>query len=638
MELKVSAPPPPPPTPTMMPARKRGRPRKHVATTTSRPHPAVAQTTSKNNNNMNSTTSDRHIVPPTDNFSLKPAFAPSSYSRQSLDVPKTPTKSLQHSTPLSSSPPNDVIIISAGNDSEEEVDIFVDPRSQSSPPASQPQKNVLEEIPMPPPPLQPQTPIRSHTTYQPFPTLLNSRSHVDPSVLFNNATNGFNGLSVQGLSSSPPKSSSSYFCSSPSTPKTFSNIIHSSPLYPGFRSSPVHGTSPSSLPHLVPFAPGSKYPHIQAKGSRRVKGIDGLPKLGFEALAKARQRKLKKKRRKSFGSRFKSSPEKSLYHRRRNFLNSRRDRNLTASSPIFPGSPKFGDALHFSPKALHGDAPRGLGIIDLGSLRIPLPKPRRISLSVDTEGRAIIDQEFSPVKHTCQAPTEVLDRRYESSEEEDEDYEESYESESGVENSPTPRKARSILSTSTAFSESIPFLAPPFSHKPQLPNETPNSVSSLSPFTDRAPMQSPTSSPLHSPLAFGRFLRTPSKLSKRQNLDDVFPELNSPRVSATPGNRIKSKNLLNSQIEDKTEEKISAPKCLNAREAFAQALQGKNGAENKQLAQTPPRKFAASFSSGLGLGQPKSNLGHLLSASTSPTFEDFMFEGYEDWTESPSKF
>lgn len=607
-------------------------------------------------------------------------------------TPSTPTK--RHTAPLSSSPPTTLAAIS-DYESEEDVDIFVDPRSRPSPPTSQAPKNVLEEISMPPP-AYPQTPKRSLNAYQSFSPAMNS-CHVDPSVLFNSSTNGHGHhtghSSSHILSSSPPKPMPSHMWNSPSTPKTFSTIIHSSPLYPGFRSSPIHG-SPSSLPHLVPYAPSSRTPFGRSNRSFRT-----LPKLDFEALAKAgRRHRVTKRSRKTFGSNSsarhsratKVSPNKSLYFRRRDFLNSRREKNMTASSPIFPGSPKFEDALHFhSSRLMFG---KGGLCVDLGlttKQQQPTFKPRKISLSVDNEGRAIVSQEAeaAAVKPAPIPPVETLDSRYESSEEEDDEEEEEEEAEdefgseyidSDVQNSPTPKKAGMFPSISSSFHGSPRQLAPPFFHKKQSqqqqqpPNGSPTSVSSSSPKTDFASMQSPISSPLHSPLLF-KSPRFSSGLPKRQqNLEDVFPDINTPvataKKSKVPATVEAASPGAPPRVEPTSskphfppleklsnrEEKPMGPKILNAREAFAHAInnssRGSGGAGNDmgdKMHYTPARSFSAAFGSGLGLSpgpcslpKPDFPLAPLSSShvTSTPTFEDFMFDGYDDWAKSPSRF
>lgn len=225
----------------------------------------------------------------------------------------------------SSSPPSRTLYY---GDSEEELEddnkiIYKDPLPQPYCPSSPVPHNILGEITVP---QLPHTPSTDSTLFHHPSSLSTHKTHVDPVMLFHNKTmGGFNTWSIPlaSLSSSPP----SQHRPSPSTPKTFSNIIYSSPLYQGFRSSPVHGNSPSSIPQLLPytFKPQKKSSPIQQQAKTLSKALD------FEKLVKRKQansqcRKGGKKKQKTMKV-FGKAPDGStslIYSRRRDFLASRR--------------------------------------------------------------------------------------------------------------------------------------------------------------------------------------------------------------------------------------------------------------------------------------------------------------------------
>lgn len=790
--------------PLMVPKRKRGRPRKNVIGTTTPTTPTtttVAQTTSTNNSTMERskpavTASSLLAVDGNSTMGLnnKPRLLHNSNSSSAQETESVSPVKLNNSTNnnegiqshaisgstaptmaskrdmsslLSSPPPRSrpsVRLTFEDDLSDEDAIIFVDPLPQPKIRLPLVQHTILEETSMPPP-LQPQTPKRSsyYNTHSPF---SQPRSHVDPTMLFNN-TSAFNVSSVLAPSSSPPKSSSSFMFSSPSTPKTFSNIISSSPLYPYFRSSPVHGTSPSRTPKLLPLLGGSAFPLISSSRPSRpvlAKPLEELPKLDFEALARGgirKQRGAKNKghlhhsrrgRQTSLRSTART-PEMSLYQRRRAFLNSRRDRHVTASSPIVPGTPKFSDALHFSPRPPL-DLKRGLNLFVDASLRSGtssdvvgdstgsprkrssgkpvfqslasafmssssssshLPKPRQISLSIGQDGRAVIKQEFaSPPRRMVSAqsapppappavPADTFDSRYESSEEEDDEDEEDVfemecddDSESEPEAaSPTPKRSlRSSFSSPLSFRnlDRGGSFGSSFSHSKDKDAAMPLSsmTSSPSPFNDRrggssSKLMSSPMAGLQSPMS----LRSPSSTThhphKLKNLDSVFPKLQSPYLKSSRFLASRSESQMDSVSEVGTEadtdpdqstvsNKSKGPKPIDARKAFVAAVLSsqyypEDAKQQARLLQTPPRGgytphllhpshhssmsgsttttstagFAPPFSPGYPASQAiSSNLNmnpnqHGYAMST-PRFEDFMFENFDEWVKSPSKF
>lgn len=669
-------------------------------------------------------------------------------SSQVLQGLTAPTKRSRHghTTPLSSSPPRNY------DQGENELCIFVDPDPQPQRSVSPAPKNVLDEISMPPP-QHPQTPKIGHVHNSATSPFTQPRSHVDPSMLLHNAAGGFNMSSVFYLSSSPPKSSTSNFCSSPSTPKTFSTIIHSSPLYPGFRSSPVHGSSPSATPQLLPFPGCPRFPLPASNASRPIlsKAFDGFPKLDFESLAREglKKRRISGKQGSDHGLRHnrfvKSKPGKSLYHRRRDFL-LRRRKNINTSSPTLPSSPKFGDVSNFSSRQLDlsfrqnmfnkqpssflgsGDEAidvlatpgrqRSLSILSSSSMDSPITsytryspflpphRSRQISLNISESGRAVITQEvpkFEPPKPipVFNSPsTRVLDDRYESSEEED-DEDEMYESESELEFTSHHRSSDTCSATASPPSQVASSLIPlslessiechesEARSQGHTTSDSPSSTSSLSPCMDRhgnPRATSPMSSPMHSPTSQPSPQIRPKKpLSiETQCLDQIFPELQSPFLAKSTNRKNEEQqkkvpsNDTKSEIETEINPVSISRDCsralpifrpIDAREAFCKVILKSKyiSEEEKQKAAmllTPSRGITLNmpFSTGFGLNAPsspgdvffkRSSRGHQKQAegfggartmpnfnfaSLTPTFEDFMFESYEDWAKSPTRF
>lgn len=201
------------------------------------------------------------------------------------------------------------------------------------------------------------------------------------------------------------------------------------------------------------------------------------------------------------------------------------------------------------------------------------PKQRRISLSISETGKAIINQEedtdeFGPslisqshknlekprgLSSTC--PNEIIDDRYESSEEEDEEEEETdHESPEklyfpsfarSITSSPANSKKDTSDSPMSSFQSQFRVKLAQIQQQQQsrrtLPY-SPSSVSTASSCMDRSStlgMSSPMSSPIHgsSPISnpSPRFLVCPKvkrAFSKRQNLESVFPVLNSPYLKS----------------------------------------------------------------------------------------------------------
>lgn len=416
----------------------------------------------------------------------------------------TPTKQFAANWPhkitgintLSSSPPPHPSQYSDNEDNGEPPFIYMDPVSYPACPSSPVPHNVLEEIIIPQPP---QTPRTESTLFHHTSSISVHKTHVDPVMLFHNKTmGGFNTWSIPlaSLSSSPPPQSRL----SPSTPKTFSNIIYSSPLYQGFRSSPVHGNSPSSIPQLLPYTyiPSKKEPPIRQQPKTLLKALD------FENLVKRKQvdsccgqRNKKKQKLERTSEHAPSRTTASLYLKRRSFLESRR--------------------LKYQSSKLKNP--------------VSVKKSLLVRVDVNSRGQAMIVQAMVPVEDNDSVKTFPV-REYQSSDDEDEDQPESELSEEEIEND------------FEVSSMAVPSLT-------QI-SMSPSSTSSLSPCMDRPfhKMGSPLSSPYQTPnkLAFPPIKKS---ISTKDNLDLVFPKLNSQFATNTQRNQSKKKVMFETFSREK---------------------------------------------------------------------------------------
>lgn len=375
----------------------------------------------------------------------------------------------------SSSPPSRTLHYS---DSEEELEndkktIYRDSLPQPFCPSSPVPHNILREITVP---QLPHTPTTDSTLFHHPSSLSTHKTHVDPVMLFHNKTmGGFNTWSIPlaSLSSSPPPQHRP----SPSTPKTFSNIIYSSPLYQGFRSSPVHGNSPSSIPQLLPytFKPQKKSSPIQQQAKTLSKALD------FENLLKRKQadsqcRKRCKKKKKTMKV-FEKAPDGSkslICSRRPDFLASRRLK-CQRLKPMTSICEK---------------------------------KELLVRIDVNSNGQASIVKAIVPVENNNSVDRFPI-REYQSSDDDEENQLECCLSEEETENDITAFSL--IVPNSKQVSASL------------------LSISSVSPCMNRSvrTIGSPLSSPYQMPKKFPfRHIKKPVRTTN--NFDLVFPKLNSP--------------------------------------------------------------------------------------------------------------
>jgi hypothetical protein len=514
----------------------------------------------------------------------------------------TPTKQFAPNWPhkntgintLSSSPPPHPSQYSDNEDNGERPFIYKDPVPQPVCPSSPVPHNVLEEIAILQPPLTPRT---ESTLFHHSSSVSAHKTHVDPVMLFHNKTmGGFNTWSIPlaTLSSSPPPQGRP----SPSTPKTFSNIIYSSPLYQGFRSSPVHGNSPSSIPQLLPytFKPSKKPSPIRQQAKTLSKALD------FENLVKRkqadprfRQRSKKKRKIHRVSKQEPSGTTASLYLKRRSFLESRR--------------------LKYQSSKLKSP--------------VSVKKSLLVRVDVNSKGQAIIVKAMVPVEDD-ESVKRFSIREYQSSDDEDED-----QSECG----PSEEETKNDFEVSSMAVPNLTHIS-----------ISPSSTSSVSPCMDRPfrKMGSPLSSPYQTPnkLAFPPIKRS---IPTNGNLDLVFPKLNSPFAAGKQRNQSKKKVMFEALSreelvsESELEEESDGSCKLDARDALRNLMiSSRNLAKATPIAapvvakpnfQLPPIRISGSLTphrtqcTGSSSNNNSFGSSHRM-LSSSPGFDDFVFQTF----------
>lgn len=497
-----------------------------------------------------------------------------------------------------------------------------------------------------------------HPQAMPF---LSPKSHVDPIMLFHTAM----------ISSSPPSKHSS---SIPTTPKTFSHIIYSSPLYQGFKSSPVvHADSPSNIPHLIPLS--NFKIHTSKPALQRAFDFESIAKRGLK-----RKHILIKKSSSSLRAENKSSilNSTSLYHRRRNFLNSRRKRQITASSPIQGGSPKFPDSLHFSndsPVSEFTFTPQRVSTVNASPESLI---SRQLTLGIDPFGRAVV-QNHGPTRLTPRMPTtpvqrpplkpliaEPVDKSLESSDDEDddEDFRVVYDTvatpggplalssrKPSLELKDTPNNDESSLLPSSNFSSPQKVESVSLSSRKVLRSSfsaySPSSV--FSSYSPALPGSAKEFSIISSPLSTPNrkfFVKSPKVPTK--NFESIFPELKSPFLSGKPAKSsplpkeadikaiTKPHEALGKEIVFKHPQTPQKSRTVDAKQAFCSAmLSSKHLTEQEKESMKLKSSLgvhnlgAFSFSPGPGkmyYEEARRNQ-HI---STSPMFDEFIFGNFDE--------